>query len=369
MLPELFFAVLFAASPGAAAADPAAALPTLLVSRVEGRVTAGEGDGTVVEVRHRQVLPGEWSLAFPPRSRLAGVCSNDRRLRIGPPTSRAIVGEACSDGRTVARGTYRALAHGRLELATERVRETSVRLLSAPIRGSDEADPLVPTLLDPRESAVLEARPQIRWTRVHGAVEYELELSGTTPWRRVLETEDVPCAVEDYPPGRMEVCAVPWPEDEPGLHPGEPVYLKVGARTGRVTPLRAGDAWAVRRVPEATADAVAEGLDVLVEAGLEAPDRAIRAALLLAGEGLIGEACRSLRESLAEHPTPEGFLLLGGLDLDRELPRAAARSFRKAIELATDPPTPEGAVITRHAREGLTAAHGFLSRALRTIRP
>ena len=370
MVPELVLSYLFLVSSSIPASpDSSAIFPTLYVSRVEGRVTAARWDGAVEAVRQRQVLPGAWRVTVPSRSRLAGVCSNDRRLRLEPANAQVLVRDACLDGKAVTKGTYRALTHDRLELAIERVHGTHVRLSSMPIRGSDEGDPLVPTLLEPRDTAVSEARPRIRWTRVHGAVEYVVELSGDESWRRKLEADDVSCVVEEHPPGRLEICSLPWPDDEPGLRPGETRYLTVGARTGRVTPLRSGDPRRLARAPVATTEAVAESLDALDEAAVTAPERALRKALVLAGAALIGEADRALRRSLAEHPTADGFLLLGSLELEQDLPRAASRSFRKVLELTSEATTPGTEEIARHARGGLDVAHRSLSRTLRTDDP
>ncbi|HSL81529.1 MAG TPA: hypothetical protein VLF66_02060, partial [Thermoanaerobaculia bacterium] len=243
----------------------------------------------------------------------------------------------CASGEPLLPGTYRALARGDRDLAVERSREVRLRVLQVRTRGSEEDDPRIPVLLEPRETSVTDPRPEIRWTRVTDAEEYLIELVGPSGWTERLRAGEVPCRPEPRPPGELEVCAAPWPAGAPDLEPAASYFLTVGARTGIATPVRKGEARRLRLLP-AGATGLAASLGALRELGLPAAEESLRAAALLADHGLLADAAAALRRSLLEAPSARTYLLQGSLDLELALPRAALRSFREAARLAADAP-------------------------------
>lgn len=352
--------------PGATTPEAADPLPaaTVVVTRTQGRVTAEAPDGSLVPLQAGRVLPGGWKISIPPGGTVALVCSNERRTalegtgveRSGRRSLEISAQAACAQGDPLLPGTYRALALGDRDLAVERSREARLRVLQVNTRGSEEDDPRVPVLLAPRETAVRDPRPEIRWTRVPGATEYVVELLGPQPWTERLRADEVDCQILEHPPGRLEVCAAPWPESAPELTPGETVFLTVGARTGVVTPLRSAEEHAAKLLSPEEASRVTAALAVLGEAGMPQAEASLRTATLLSGNELRDEATTVLRERLLSNPSAAAYLVLGGLELERDLPRAALRSFQEAIRLASG----DEALITE-AEAGTAVAKLLLS--------
>lgn len=352
--------------PGATAPEAADPLPaaTVVVTRTQGQITAEAPDGSLVPLRAGRLLPGGSKLSIPPGGSIALVCSNERRAllegpgvkRSGQPGLEISTGTACAHGDPLLPGTYRALALGDRDLALERSRKARLRVLRVNTRGSEEDDPRVPVLLAPRETAVRDPRPEIRWTRVPGAREYVVKLLGPQPWTERLRADEVDCQILEHPPGRLEVCAVPWPESAPELTPGETVFLTVGARTGVVTPLRSAEEHAAKLLSPEEASQLVEGLVAIEEAQRPQTEAALRTATLLSGNELRDEATTVLRESLLSNPSAAAYLVLGGLELERDLPRAALRSFQAAIQLASG----DEALITE-AEAGISVAKLLLS--------
>lgn len=326
--------------------------PTLkaIVVRAVGTVTGGRPQEGLSVLSTRRIVPGNLEVSVPVGGLLELVCSTDHAVRIEGPSATQSVAHACATGRFLLPGSFRTLTTVGRSLAVERSVASRIRILELKTRGTEENDPRVPTLLAPRETAVREARPEIRWLQVPGALEYVVELTGERPWRVLLAAENVNCAPERWPSGTVTVCAVPWPPEQPGLKPGETGYLQVGARTGLATPLRSGEAHRLWRLDPSTVDAMAHATASLQGLDLLRTDRLLREAVLLASADLRGEARQAVRASLLEHPSAEGFLLQGALQLDSGLPLAAQGSFRRAACHAKEP------ALIHEAARGLDAA-------------
>lgn len=362
LVPGLCLLVALGGGPLATPAEPLPAV-TALVTRVDGSGSAEAPGGRLVELRPGQVLPGDSRISVPAGGAVALVCSGERHVLLeAGGESRAVrrpleiaAEAACAGGELLLPGTYRALARGDRDLALERSGQVRHRVLQVNTRGAEEDDPRIPVLLAPRETAVRHPRPDIRWTRVAGAVEYVLELVGTTPWSERIRVQEVACTTVEHPPGRLEICAVAWPASAPDLRSGETVFLTVGARTGTVSPLRAAEERSLRLVSPELGARVEAAVAAIREAGLPPGETALRSGTLLAAHGLRGEATDLLRASLAEEPSGPGFLLLGALELERQLPRAAIRSFEEALRQAA-----EDTGLVEEAREGIALARRLL---------
>lgn len=352
---DVLLTLLLVAQLGEPRPAPAEPLPplTALVTRVEGRATAEGPDGRLLALEPGRVLPGDWRVSVPAGATVALVCSSDRRAGIGAAPGggsvEVVTAAACAAGEPLLPATYRALARGDRDLSLERSGEVRFRILMARTRGSEEDDPRIPVLLSPRETAVTEARPEIRWTAVADAEEYVVRLVGPDHWTARLPAAEVPCKVEAHPPGAVEVCATAWPADTPGLEPASSYFLAVGARTGLAGPVRESEP---RRLRFLSSDAtgIHASLTALRELGLPPHEEAFRTALLLADHGLRSAAAATVRRSLVESPSAGAFLLQGSLELEVLLPRAALRSFEEAGRLADDP------ILATEAREGVLAA-------------
>lgn len=322
-----------------AAAGPPPDL-TAFVAQVRGRPSAESPGGRTDAVVPRQVLPGNWRVTVPPGAEVLLICSSDRRVDLeAGPKAREIerrVGLACASGEPLLPATYQALAGGPRNLAVDRsVKERSL-VLEVRTRGSEEDDPRIPVLLSPRETAIAQARPGIRWTAVDGAKEYLLELVGPKAWTVHVPADDAHCRVEEHPPGKLKLCAAAWPRDAPDLAPGPASYLAVGARAGRLGNMRTGELWSVR-LREGGGRELEASLQALRSRGLSGAEESFREAVLYESSGLRSDAASALQRSLLETPSAPAYLLQATLELEVSLPVAALRSLREAARLADDP--------------------------------
>jgi hypothetical protein len=317
---------------------------TAVVTGAEGQVTAEGPDRTILQVATHQVIPSGWEIAVPAAGSVRLVCSDDHLLILEGPERFTVSPAGCREGRRLAPGTYRTLAPGDRTLVAvpardavmRRARATRRRILRVETRGLEEDDPRVPVLLDPRETSILEARPELRWTEVSGAREYVLRLVGPAPWSARLEAEEVDCRPEPYPPTTLTVCSAPWPEGAPDLPAGAASYLSVGATRGIARRLYEGESHRLRRLPVARAEEIRTSLETLARGDPASAGPDLKIALFLSEHDLLGAAASSVRNGLADRATARGFLLQGSLYLDLRLPRAAYRSFREASCRAVD---------------------------------
>jgi len=321
---------------------------TAVVTGTTGTVTAEGPDHSVLELRRGQVLPSGWEIRAPAGGAVRLVCSNDRRLIVAGPGRLLLDRPACDQGERMAPETYRALAPAARTLVPasaaviDHAVATRTRVLRIRTRGWEEDDPRVPVLLDPRRTAVLSARPELRWTRVTGAREYVLELIGPAPWSATLPADRVDCHPLPSPPGTLDACLAPWPESAPDLPPGSTSFLSISALRGVARVSYTGELHRIWRPEETETEELLRSLSAIREAGATAEERSFETALFLIEHELLGEAAADLRQQLATAPSAQGFLLQGSLLLELGLPRGAYRSFREAacraeeLDLATE---------------------------------
>jgi|GEM_PF-2442916 len=332
---------------------------TAVVTALEGVVTTDTAAGDIVRVLPRQVIPDGSVVNVSEPGAASLVCSTDHLLRLGGGTALRLSSETCATGLPLAPGTYAALSPSDRTLDTDRYTQSVLRRLDRTrttivrirTRGREEQDPGIPVLLEPRDSGTLEPRPVLRWTRVPRAREIAIKVVGPAPWTAKVPVSDVDCAERAYPPGSLEVCSLPWPQDAPDLPADGQSYLAVGVKTTIGGAFSWGDRHRVWRVPDARARAIQASLEVLEQAEAPSSDADLRVPLFLADQGLLDAAGEALQEELTARPSATGLLLQGALELERSLPLSAARSFREAERAAKTP-------------EVATAAGGALRTAL-----
>lgn len=334
---------------------------TAVVTSLEGAVTADTAAGDIVLVHPRQVIPDGSVVNVAEPGTASLVCSTDHLLRLGGGTALRLSPETCATGLPLAPGTYAALSPSDRTLDTDRYTQDVLRRLvrtrttvvQIRTRGREEQDPRIPVLLEPRESGTLDPRPALRWTRVSRAREIAIRVVGPAPWTAKIPVSDVDCADRAYPPGSLEVCSLPWPQDAPDLPADGQSYLAVGVKTTIGGAFSWGDRHRVWRVPDARARAIQASLEILEQTDVPSSDTALRVPLFLADQGLLDAAGEALQGELTARPSATGLLLQGALELERSLPLSAARAFREAIRSATSDEIAEA------AESGLRTAHAL----------
>jgi hypothetical protein len=207
-------------------------------------------------------------------------------------------------------------------------------VLEREIRGPEDEDVTIPMLLEPRNTAVLDGRPDLRWTRVKGATEYLVEMIGEVSFRARFDAGDVSCA-QAPGWGDREVCWISYPQSAPELPPGTLSYLSIAARRGIASPwYRESAHRRVQRLPAAQVAELRARLDVLAAPG--EITRQLLEANVYAEEGLLKDALAVYR-GLALQDIPEVFVTLGDIYLETGLLAPAAWSYQSAQRVAGRP--------------------------------
>jgi hypothetical protein len=317
----------------------------LLISGLLGSGSAGAGSLTGVitqmeqagenvqlqETASRSILsPRPWQVVragarfvVPQGARLGIVCSTEYFVRIEGPASWALDEKACSRGRHLARVDYELIIPrgGRLRVVA------GLLGLAQEMRG-DEGDPLAPTILSPRNTALRTLRPSISWVRIPSAIEYRIEWSGRGQGSFLLrlDAEDAHCAAGWE---NQEICSIPWPTNRPDLSPGQIFFLKIAARDGIVAPWHESPAVEIRTLEAGEVAKLGSRLDDLECLGLRGPALETAKAGLLAQTMLLADAAEVYRKLVAFSPAAELEVTLADMYLQMGLLRIAALHYSK----------------------------------------
>lgn len=331
------------ASSGAAGRRSQVPSLAILVTHVTGEIVATfEPAGTRAELsessvprplRRLQQLPEGAEIRLPPDSELGLVCANDRYLHLqgsasdGSPRIWVVRRSNCDGGTPLSPGAFKSLqpSLGRL------VQIGKVHALERLTR-SDLLDPLVPVVIHPRNTSLLEGRPRIAWTATPGAIEYEVLTVGAVAFRFQLDAAEVDCPTDPLGSERP-VCSIPWPTDHPELPADEDVFLTVGSRSGLARPLRTDDAQPnrIRRLTRETAEEVLSRIREIHRLPLDAASQHLLAGRIYAQADLFADAIRAYR-SMPEPQPPELWVTVGDLYLETDLPAMAYESYQRALQ-------------------------------------
>lgn len=192
-----------------------------------------------------------------------------------------------------------------------------------------ESDAGAPLLLAPRNCAILEDAPALRWRAVQGATRYRVHFGpadGAETW-----TREVPAAAG------AEV-SLAFPGDAARLEPGRDYEWEVEALDDKGTMRR--ESARMKALPPDAGAAVRENLGrIAASAGGEhTPAACFLAGSYLSGMGLHGDAAVRFRELVTLAPeSPEAHEALGNLYLEIGLSDWAAAEFRQALALHREP--------------------------------
>ncbi len=194
-------------------------------------------------------------------------------------------------------------------------------------------------LLSPRNTALLEGRPLLRWTRIATASDYVIELLGQRgAFVARLRAADVDCGHDAEGWGETDVCAAAYPAALPELAPGKSYFLSIGARESIASPLdKPTFGELVRRLPTEQAAAVAAAAEKVQALPLVAAAHWLILAGLFADYELLTDAVVAYRHVLDLEPTAEVRVSLGDAYLRTGLGFLAEHSYRAAGEASSEP--------------------------------
>lgn len=312
---------------------------TAVLSQVEGNVTVKEkvplarSRSSVRQARFLQTVGAGDEIRVPAGAGARLVCSNDREISLLRATDIRFTKDLClRNGKPLPPGTYRKLAPvgGRFRSVK------GWNVLERNTRGTEDEDFGVPVLLSPRNTGLCDVRPEIVWTPVQGATEYEIELVGPHPFRQRVDASKLSCDRDGW--GEAGVCVLPWPEKAQELPAGEPVFLRVGARRGLASPLRTEEEPSrIQRLAGEQVEEVLLSLEKLEELPVECAARRLLEAGVYAQAGLFSEAVAAYRKALSRQEAPEGRITLGDVYLAIGLQVRADQSYREALAGSPEP--------------------------------
>lgn len=316
--------------------------PRGVVTQVEGdlSVLAGgprRGEApTPYTPRPLDLVPTGSILRLDPGARIEVLCSTEHLVRIEGPREIRLDAELCRKGRRQPAGSFRGALPNRGRL----VQIGDAFALELKTRA--EGTRAIPTLLAPRNTALLDPTPELVWTATPGALEYEVRILGPSPLGSrslVLEPPEAGCGTvrEDWP--GVEVCSLPWAEIGGSAElPPAGAYFEVGAVFALGADPRKEEpsprAWTL---PSADRRAVRERLRRLPPADEHPFLHAVLAARTLIEDELYDAAREELRRALELRDAPALRVTLGDLALETALPADAAASYERAADDATAP--------------------------------
>ena len=329
-----------------------------VITEVDGSVTAvtEASEGEIHRVYRRDVLNEGTGIRVPSGGRLGLVCSTDDWVELTGPLEWQLTTEQCEAGRKLP-GTYRGVAPSGARARTK----GAVLVAERPIQKTDgEA-----TVLSPRQTALRDPRPDLRWCLVPGAVEYEIDLTGLAGRKRVTASEAHCQTDQDCVTGGA--CMLRFPEEHPGLESARTYAINVGYRKGPGERLIMGDtAQELQLLSPEEIRRVDESLAAIQALPMGEAARALLEAGILAEHRLVGEAIGAYRRASSEEGCgPDAYLGLGDLYLDSGLYFLALQSYKAALVKS------EGAAAQASALFGmgrLFAARGVYKTALKHLR-
>ena len=327
-IPVFWVAILLAG--GARAADL-----TAVLSEVQGNVTVQEeaprqrssdAGAPIRQARFLQIVRTGDEIHVPAEAGAGLVCSNDRWVTLSPGMESRLTQDLCLKGKALPPGTYK-------KLAPEGGRFQSIE--GAFVLGRSPRVPGfgVPTLLSPRNTSLLEGRPEIVWAPAQGATEYEIVVEGSLGFRLRLDASETPCNRNGNDWGEEKVCSIPWPDSVPDLPRGEKLSLSVGACHSLTSPPLAElePIW-IQRLTEERAEEVRSSLETLKDLPLEGEALQILEADVYVRAGVFSEAVSFHRQALAYKDVPESRITLGDMYVAIGLLRQAVRIYQAVLD-------------------------------------
>ena len=317
-------------------ATPGGANLIALLSQVQGGVsvveTSDAGEQTTRAARPLQILAAGAAVRVPGGAQAGLICSTERWIDLAGPSDWQLAEAACAGGRALPAGTFKSMAPkaGRiLSLDGSGIVQSQTKEKKADYGR-------IPVILSPRNTALLELAPELRWVEVSGAIEYVLSLSGMKGFEEItLDAAELNCV--DHPlaaPNR--ICSLPWPASDWPLEPGQRYFLTVAARTGVAADPRPSETSALHTLAGEAAVEVKAAVAEVETLNLDAITQDLRLASIYAEHGLYGDTIDSYERALKVQPAPVVYATLGDVYGQVSLYRWAFDAYRKALDLLSE---------------------------------
>ena len=202
---------------------------------------------------------------------------------------------------------------------------------------------LGPFLLSPFDTPVLDARPQLIWTHVPDAREYEIEIRGAAEKSIRLAADELHCGPGSGPWHNLDICSWTPSSTWPALEPGKPLFLKLGSRQGRTDPWRqTQEVYTIHLLPGDEQHGVQEDLRQIAALPVDKASSLLLTAGVYARRGLYTDAIANYDEALQTQEIPEARVTLGDLYLTVGLTELADREYHQVLA-GSPTPAPQAA--------------------------
>jgi hypothetical protein len=305
--------------------------PTGLLTQIDGTVTLSserrEDFHSVRRAAQRQTLRRGEVVHVPAGARATVICSTETLVNLTGPRDWELDAPACGRGVPLPEGSYRSLA----SFAGRILPRNGALLVELETRNSDVGPG--PILLSPRNTAVLEARPRLVWTRVADAVEYEIAIRGAVGVSVRVAADELGCGRGSGPWQDLDVCSWEPSGRWPALEPERPVFLKLGSRSAKAAPWRQARAvYSIQLLPPGERQRVAEELRQISALPVDMASRLLLTAGAYTRAGVLGDAVATYDAALRAQEMPEARVTLGDVYAMLDLTALAEREYRKVLE-------------------------------------
>lgn len=304
---------------------------TAILTQIEGQVTlsAAESRAEFRSVRRagqRQVIRRGEVVHLPAGAQVALICSTETLVTLTGPRDWGLDATACGRGLPLPESSYRNLA----SYAGRILPRNGALLLELETRNVEAG--LGPSLLSPRNTAVMEASPRLVWTREPDAVEYEIKLRGPVGTSIRLVAADLNCGRGSGPWHDLDVCSWAPSGKWPPLEPEKPVFLEIGSRQALTAPLRqVREVYRIHLLPVNNQQSIRESLRQIAALPVGKASGLLLTAGAYARGGLYADAIATYDEALRDQEVPEARVTLGDLYLAVGLTALADREYRQVL--------------------------------------
>lgn len=322
--------------------EPSGDEPIAVLTSVKGQVTversqarrlpglaapSAQGGGWAVPY---QPLYLGTSLYLAPDAGVTMVCFNDYYLAIQGQTTVSVSYQNCQTGTRLPQGYGRSVRPG----GDGRIRASSGSFVwEEPAREAEGDYGRIPVILAPRNTALLEREPPLRWTGVSGALEYVLSMSGPEAFvDQQIDVEDLSC-VEDARAAPGLLCSLPWPSGAWTLQEGKTYFLTVSARISLASALRASDTSVLKPLTAEQATQLSSRIADLQALDLDPTTRDVLLGGLYVEHGIYNQAIEAYERALKAQTVPVLYLAVGDAYREVELNRPAYTAYKVALDL------------------------------------
>jgi hypothetical protein len=308
---------------------------TAVLTQIEGQVTlSSESRAEFRSVRRaaqRQVIRRGEVVHVPAGAQVTLICSTEMLMSLTGPRDWILDATACGQGLSLPKSSYRNLA----SYAGRILSKSGILLLERESRYVDVG--LGPILLSPRNTAVMDARPQLVWTQVPDALEYEIKLRGPVETSIRLTADDFYCGHGSGPWHDLDVCSLIPSAKWPALEPEKAVSLEFGSRQASTASLRqVREVYQIHLLSANDQRSVREDIRQIATLSVDKTSRLLLTAGNYVQVGLYADAITTYDEALQAQEMPEARVTLGDIYLTIGLTALADREYRQVLASTPD---------------------------------